>query len=336
MKLNKHHLLAAAVLAALPVAANAVNFTAPAIETVNNISVFDWAPANVFADQGNAAFVNFVNSAGACPAGSCNFTAYSHGKLSNFLNSSNLPIANTQGVNYQVTYQLQFGETVIGGSVFPGSNIAVFGFNAAVPNSFSMYYNPVLAASDLSGAGFGPGILMLSGGVTPNGAFTSSFLASTAPGSIVNLGSSVPGVNAAGWGAAQTVSGSGASSTIDLFVAPTFVNPLFFGSQTITSFLLSSISNNLPFTTVDPSLSFPEAGIPNTIPVVLGPVMNTNGGTYVNASGVLVADAPSLLFQTDTNSPVTSVPEPATLALLGIGLAGLGIAGLGRKRRNQA
>lgn len=35
----------------------------------------------------------------------------------------------------------------------------------------------------------------------------------------------------------------------------------------------------------------------------------------------------------DTNS--TSVPEPGTLALLGLGLSGLGLTGLGRKRTKK-
>ncbi|GAC1455401.1 MAG: hypothetical protein PVSMB6_12420 [Steroidobacteraceae bacterium] len=38
-------------------------------------------------------------------------------------------------------------------------------------------------------------------------------------------------------------------------------------------------------------------------------------------------------FDEDTNA--TSVPEPGTLALLGLGLSGLGLTGLGRKRTKK-
>jgi PEP-CTERM motif len=37
----------------------------------------------------------------------------------------------------------------------------------------------------------------------------------------------------------------------------------------------------------------------------------------------------------DDTSTSTSVPEPGTLALLGLGLSGLGLTGLGRKRTKK-
>lgn len=38
---------------------------------------------------------------------------------------------------------------------------------------------------------------------------------------------------------------------------------------------------------------------------------------------------------TDEDEGATSVPEPGTLALLGLGLSGLGLTGLGRKRTKK-
>ncbi len=320
--------------------AGTVTFATPS-ETISNIAAFDWSPANVLAVNGNAAFVNFVNSGGACPANSCNFTVYAQGTLSAYKDPSNVTIASGIGSTYEITYQMAFEETVIGAAAFPGSNIASFNFVSGGTNFFNLYYdnNVGTKADDLAGTGFGEGIHILTGNVAPSGAYTSSFNASTSSSSIVPIGGASSTTPVA-WGTEKTVSGSGGTSSLDLLaIAPTILDPSFFPSQTLTSWLLSSLGQTLAFTTVNPSLSFPIAGYvgAGSVPAAIGAI---NGGTTGSAPSLacptctLVATAPDILFQTDPNSPVSAnhIPEPATLGLLGLGLLGLGLA----RRRNKA
>jgi hypothetical protein len=323
----------------------AATITLPA-ETLNGVAKFDWAPTSVYAENGNLAFVDWANTGGVCTGttSGCMFDVYAHGSLSAFLNSNDQAIASGVGTAYEVTFELGFSEKVILAVSAGGQNFASFGFgpsgkttgitaadavmsDGVTPNFFRMYYDPVVNADPLAGTGYGPGTLMLSGSVLPAApSFQSSFLAGTS--AAVPLGGYATAAGALAWGATTSVTGAGASNTLDLLVPPTTVDKSFFAGNDVVEFLLASITQNLPFIGTDPSLTFPEGSIADAKTGV-GAV---NGGTSVGGGGELVADADDIIFMTDPNSPVKAVPEPAGLALFSLGLLGLGAARRRAKR----
>jgi len=136
------------------------------------------------------------------------------------------------------------------------------------------------------------------------------------------------------WAGQTSVTGAGASSALNLAVTGGQTTPegdAFFPNFLITSFLLDNISQNLPFTTVDPALQFDDVmnNVVYATPAQIGPV---NGGSSFIPGVGLVASGPSIIFQTDPNGPIDgrSLPEPGSLLLLGMGLAALR-AGKSRK-----
>lgn len=306
-----------------------INFNAGGIETVTNITAFDWGPSNVIAVNGNQAFVDYINSGGTCTGTTtnCQFQVYAQGSLLAFVGDPTTQLNSA----YEITYELAFGETVSFAVQSATSNIAEFsfGWSSGTPdNYFNMFFDQPGDADDLAGTGFTNGTQIMSGTVDPVGAFTSTFTANRTSGSIVPIGGNIS-VNGgtgtpAAWTGTTTISGSGSSSTFNLLsllsVSVDTYDSAFFITE-LTDFLMTNVSQQLPFTTVDPALTFDSGAIDTKTQIGL-----VNGGTSV-VNGQLVALAPSIIFQTDPNSPVSGIPEPGSLALLGIGLLGMGAGG---------
>lgn len=306
---------AVAMAVSAPMVAQAVTMTVGG-DTTANVASFNWGPLSVFADQGNQAFVNFVNG-----SGSTDFDVYLHGDLSAYeLSGGGAVTPSGLGTNYEITFEMGYGETVVAASAGAGFNSATFQFDPGAPNFFRMFYDPTPDADQLAGTGFGADgdtVLMLAGTVAPVVNISSFNAVTQAP---VAIGGELGATDAA-WAGVQTVTGSGATGLLDLLVAPSFYDSSFFGGGAVTGFNLDNIAQNLPFSQVDPSIAYPEASIAD----IRGLVGALNGGTTVDpTTGQLIATNSGITFQSSPDSTITAVPLPGTLALLGLGLIGIG------------
>jgi len=274
-----------------------------------NVALIDQAPGSALAQGGVTAINNFLAG-----SGSTNFTLHYQANLSSMqFADTSIAFANGSGGNY-FTYVAGFGETVVGASPYPGT--ATFAFDASNPvNFFNMYASNAIG-NNLTGVGFMNGSPILSAHIV--GIPTSNFQVTDTTGT--NLDHSPNGDQ---WGGQQTVTGGGVS---DITLVIDSVNSGYFpslhpGSAITISFFNSSQVD--PFRQVDPSQCV------NT----LGSDCSTGGG--INTLGTLGAvngtSGPDILLQADGNQAFT-VPEPASLALIGLGLSFMGFFGKSRKR----
>ncbi|MCB0020978.1 MAG: PEP-CTERM sorting domain-containing protein [Anaerolineales bacterium] len=365
MMTTKKTLLATALLAALGVStqAHAVLFDPDGVggTGAKNIDTFDWNFTSFLALNGQQAIANWVASNGACLDASCQFDVLTHAALSSAsLDGDLVPL----GIAGEITLIMRFTETVTSvgtNSETHPENTASF---ATVPGSgwVEIYYDSVADSSALNGAGFNDGQLILSGTLVgdSSGSFTVDLNQSNGSNQIVRLDQLGTDNYTSDTTDPQdiqqsTITGHGDQNNLafqNLVTDPNFfLTPLAaFGIQ------FANISINLPYISTNPSDCFTAAGAGagavGTTPGVpagscnfshvLGPMSSqTDPGANgivpdIGAvNGLLTLDqsfGPDFIAQTDYNSPlVAAVPEPGSIALLGLGLGALGM--VSRRRR---
>lgn len=283
-------------------------------DSFQQVDLLDWTVGNALAVNGNPS------------------TGLVAGAQTQLLYQANLGIVSLgggfvaaagSGSNQNFTVVAGFNEVVLGTSTATNIN---FGLNDALvrdaSNYFYVYANTV--GSNLAGTGFVGGTLVMSGYISD--VVSSNYAVSINPATGLPVIGLFDQFGADDYAGLQTLVGSGTSDvdvTIDFVLASYFKGV---NAGDILSLAFTNTSNLTPFKQADPSRLFSSTGlVDGDFASNIGPVNGVTQTTTYNFQ--LQADG-------NTSFRTTSVPEPGSLALVGLALGAAGF--IGRRSSKKA